>query len=101
VDVGDVAERIDGIAGCHLALPEPKDLAAKMRLVQRADCRVNAREKIQELSVANIAFKLESFYRDTLSRWNRTVGLDGRRSGERVSVLTVESSITNSNFSVD
>ncbi len=69
VDVGDVAERIKGILGCHLALPEPEDLASKLRLVQQAGGRVSAREKIQELSVKNIALKLERFYRDTLARF--------------------------------
>jgi len=30
VDVGDVAERIEGIEGCHLAVATPEDLAAKL-----------------------------------------------------------------------
>jgi len=30
VDVGDVAERIEGIEGCHLASPEPAELAGKL-----------------------------------------------------------------------
>lgn len=71
LDVGDVAERIEGIAGCHLAVPEPADLAAKLRMVQRTDCRVSAREKMQELSIRNVALTLERFYRETLTRWSQ------------------------------
>lgn len=33
VDVGDVAERIDGIEGCYLAEPQPENLALKLRQV--------------------------------------------------------------------
>jgi glycosyltransferase involved in cell wall biosynthesis len=100
VDVGDVAERIEGMVGCHLALPEPEDLAAKLRWVQRTHGRVSAREKIQELSVRNIALKLERFYRDTLSRWNRTVELEGCRRCDRATVTTGEPPVTNRNIGV-
>src|SRR5207245_1424254 len=30
VDVGDVAERIEDLEGCHLARPQPAELAAKL-----------------------------------------------------------------------
>lgn len=83
VDVGDVAERIGGIAGCHMALPEPEDLAAKLRLVQRTADRVSAREKIEELSLRNTALKLESFYRDTLTRWKGTATTIARPSQDK------------------
>src|SRR6266545_1227136 len=33
VEVGDVRERIEGIAGCYLAAPDPADLASKLALV--------------------------------------------------------------------
>ena len=33
VDVGDVRDLIKGLEGCYLALPQPSDLAAKLRLV--------------------------------------------------------------------
>jgi teichuronic acid biosynthesis glycosyltransferase TuaC len=100
LDVGDVAERIEGIAGCHLALPEPGDLAAKLRLVQRTNRRVNARERIQELSVRNIAHRLECFYRDTLCRWNRTPGLEEGRRYVQSKVNTGERLAPKRNFGV-
>jgi len=100
VDVGDVAERIEGIAGCHLALPEPGDLAAKLRRVQQAEGRVNAREQIQELSARNSALKLECFYRDTLSHSNQTFGLAEGRRGEGATVTTGEPPVKNRNIGV-
>ena len=67
VDVGDVVERFKGIDGCHLSAPNPGDLAAKLTLVRQAGVRLNAREQVQELSLRNVACRLESFYRDTLA----------------------------------
>ena len=95
VDVGDVAERVEGIRGCHLASPQPDDLAAKLMLVRRADCRVSAREAIQELSVTNIALKLERFYRETLSRWDGTVEMEGCRDCDGTAATTSQPSLGN------
>ena len=81
VDVGDVAERLAGIAGCYLAWSEPEDLAAKLRFVRLTNCRVNARERIQELSLRNIARRLEGFYHDTISHWSQSAALRGGREG--------------------
>jgi len=67
VDVGDVFERIEGVAGCHLSLPEPEALAAKLMLVRLANGRVSAQHQIQELSLQKTALRLERFYRETLS----------------------------------
>lgn len=72
VDVGDVGERIEGIAGCYLSLPEPEALAAKLMLVRLAGSRVRAQAKVQELSLQKIALRFERFYRETLSLWNQT-----------------------------
>lgn len=90
VDVGDVAERIEGLAGCHVALPESEDLAAKMRHVQQTGARVSARERLEELSARNVASKLEDFYRITLDRWNRAVESKGCPGDERGPVTTSE-----------
>ena len=54
VDVGDVRERIEGIHGCYLALPESDDLSAKLRLVYSGPDRVAGRIKMQDLSVERI-----------------------------------------------
>jgi glycosyltransferase involved in cell wall biosynthesis len=72
VDVGDVGERIEGIAGCHLSSPQPEALAAKLMLVRQADCRVSAQAKVQELSLQTIALRLDRFYRETLSLSRQT-----------------------------
>jgi teichuronic acid biosynthesis glycosyltransferase TuaC len=40
-DVGDIAERIEGIEGCHLARPEPADLAEELSLVRERRQRLD------------------------------------------------------------
>lgn len=67
VDAGDVAERLHGIAGCHVALPQPDALASKLLLVRQANSRVRAHAQLQELSLPKIALRLERFYREILS----------------------------------
>jgi teichuronic acid biosynthesis glycosyltransferase TuaC len=64
LDVGDVRERIQGIDGCYVALPNPDDLAAKLCLVHRSFSRVNGRVKMQELSIERIALSLKGFYEE-------------------------------------
>ena len=73
LDVGDVRERIHGIDGCYLALADPEDLAAKLRLVQSGPRRVNARPRMEELSIERIAMRLKQFY-DELSAASRQQG---------------------------
>jgi glycosyltransferase involved in cell wall biosynthesis len=67
VDVGDVAERIQGIEGCHLSSPEPSDLAAKLRLVRQSGKRLNCRACLAELSITRVAEKLKECYEDILA----------------------------------
>ena len=62
VDVGDVKERIEGISGCHLAEPEPLDLAAKLQVVAGGPRRVEARARIEELSLERVAARLQEVY---------------------------------------
>lgn len=66
VDVGDVRERIQGIAGCYLASPEVGDLAAKLRLVDTGPRRVAGRIRMQVLSLECIARRLKRFYEEIL-----------------------------------
>lgn len=66
VDVGDVRERIDGIEGCHIALPDPDDLGDKLSLVAANKGRVAGRAKMQSLSLEQTALHLGSFYREAL-----------------------------------
>jgi glycosyltransferase involved in cell wall biosynthesis len=64
VDVGDVAERIEGIDGCHLARPTPPDLGAKLSLVRQRGKRVDCRSRLEELSIMRVAHKLKRCYED-------------------------------------
>jgi teichuronic acid biosynthesis glycosyltransferase TuaC len=66
VPVGDVPQRIEGISGCHLAEPEPQDLARKLELVYKSRQRLSCGEKLRELSCQTIAARLEQFYVEIL-----------------------------------
>lgn len=66
VDVGDVRERIGGISGCHIALPDPHDLGAKLELVRARGGRITGREGVWHLSSEQNALKLSQFYHECL-----------------------------------
>jgi len=68
VDVGDVRERIQDVAGCYLALPEPADLAEKLRMVHHGPKRGAGRIKMQDLSLERVALRLREFYGELLWR---------------------------------
>jgi len=67
VDVGDVHERIGGVAGCHLAGAQPEDLCLKLRDVYAGPRRIAGRDKVQELSLTQIARRLHELYTETLT----------------------------------
>jgi len=67
VDVGDVKERIDTIEGCYIALPDPLDLADKLKLVQAGMRRVSGQISMHELSLDQVAISLMNFYKELLS----------------------------------
>jgi len=62
VDVGDVRDRLSGIEGCFIAEPTPEDLAAKLAIVFEGSGRVEAREKLAELSLGSVADRLQDVY---------------------------------------
>jgi teichuronic acid biosynthesis glycosyltransferase TuaC len=64
VDVGDVSERLSGIAGCHLSSSTPEDLAAGLLTVYSGNRRVDGRLKMQALSLESIAVQLKNVYDD-------------------------------------
>ncbi len=68
VDVGDVAERIEAIAGCYLAQPEAADLASKLSLVCQRRRRLDCRDQLQDLSLLNVARHLKGFYEEVALR---------------------------------
>jgi teichuronic acid biosynthesis glycosyltransferase TuaC len=66
VDVGDVGERISGIEGCYIALPNSDDLGAKLCLVRSREERIAGRESVRHLSLEETASKLMHFYHECL-----------------------------------
>jgi len=73
LDIGDVRERIEGIEGCYLALPNPSDLAAKLSLVLAGPSRINGRTKVEALSLQKIAVRLAKFYKHIVGQKLGTV----------------------------
>ena len=54
VDVGDVAERVEGVEGCYvISSREPKDLAEALKKVLKFDGRTHGRERIIEQGLTN------------------------------------------------
>jgi glycosyltransferase involved in cell wall biosynthesis len=64
VEVGDVAERIEGIEGCYLAQPRPAELAEKLGLVRERGRRLDCRAQLEELSITKVAQKLKRCYEE-------------------------------------
>lgn len=63
-DVGDVAERIEGIAGCYLCDRTVESLADGLGAVHRRSARLRCRGQIASISTEAIARRVESVYRD-------------------------------------
>jgi glycosyltransferase involved in cell wall biosynthesis len=70
VDVGDVRERLRGIDGCYIALPEAADLALKVQMVITGSHRVAGRHAMEELSLNRIALRHKQLY-DEVTRWQQ------------------------------
>jgi glycosyltransferase involved in cell wall biosynthesis len=66
VKVGDVAERIAGLEGCHLAAAEPGELARKLLVVANQKTRINAGPALSALSIRKVAERLKAFYSEVL-----------------------------------
>jgi teichuronic acid biosynthesis glycosyltransferase TuaC len=66
VDVGDVAERISNIEGCHLVGTEPENIALGLLEVWRRNRRIDSTNFIQTLSIRVIAERLKGFYGELL-----------------------------------
>jgi glycosyltransferase involved in cell wall biosynthesis len=66
VDVGDVAERIEGVEGCHVVpTREPRDIANALSKAIEFNGRTNGREKIIEMRLTNsqVAERLMTIYK--------------------------------------
>jgi glycosyltransferase involved in cell wall biosynthesis len=67
VDVGDVVERLAGIAGCEIALDhEPETIAAALERVLLHGERIKGREAIEDLDERIITDKLMRIYRGVM-----------------------------------
>jgi glycosyltransferase involved in cell wall biosynthesis len=62
-DVGDVAERIEGIEGCFLSERNSQSLADCLEGVFRRGARLNCRHKIASIALGAIADRVVSIYR--------------------------------------
>ena len=65
VDVGDVAERVDGVEGCYVVRTrEPKDIAKALSQAMTFEGRTNGREKVVEMGLCNeqVAERLLAIY---------------------------------------
>lgn len=69
VDVGDVAERIEGIEGCYIAERNPQEIADKLKQALAFNSRTKGRERIIEFGLTNdlVAKKLIEIYKNILS----------------------------------
>lgn len=66
VDVGDVAERVDGVEGCYVVRTrEPKDIAKALSQAMTFEGRTNGREKVVEMGLCNeqVAERLLAIYK--------------------------------------
>lgn len=86
VDVGDVAERIEGVEGCHLSAAKPAALAAKLELVRQRGERLGNRMRLEELLIQNTAEKLKQFYEEIL-RKNRAAESGAAKNSFSVPVI--------------
>jgi glycosyltransferase involved in cell wall biosynthesis len=68
VDVGDVARRINGVSGCYLCERTPEDVATKLHQALDGCSSTNGRDKIQHLSLQNIAQEVIAVYEDLIGR---------------------------------
>jgi glycosyltransferase involved in cell wall biosynthesis len=62
VDVGDVAERLEGLEGCYLSGDTPEELSEKLLQVYEGPRRVKSRGGIEELGIERTAYRLRALY---------------------------------------
>ena len=64
VDVGDVAERLQGINGCYICDADPESIAYSIERVFSGQGSVLGRVKMKEITVKKIAYKILNFYKE-------------------------------------
>jgi glycosyltransferase involved in cell wall biosynthesis len=70
VDVGDVAQLISDLEGCHLAADEPNDISEKLRQVYLKPRCESGRKRIRELSRDEVSRRILAFYEAILVRYH-------------------------------
>ena len=85
VDVGDVRERLQHIAGCFLAEPTPDDLATKISAALSHEGRVPGRESVEDLSLDSVAARLCAIY-ETVSKGSQQTDRLAQPSGAPATV---------------
>jgi teichuronic acid biosynthesis glycosyltransferase TuaC len=78
-DVGDVAERIEGIEGCFLSERDSQSLADCLEAVFREGARLNCRHKMACLALSTIADRIASIYRKVSGRVEETLSKSARQ----------------------
>lgn len=71
VDVGDVAERTEGVSGCFVVKSrEPRDIAEALKKALTFNGRTNGREKILEAGLTNeqVAKRIIAIYEDIINK---------------------------------
>ena len=71
VDVGDVAERTEGVSGCYVVpTREPMDIAEALRKAIAFEGKTNGREKILEYGLTNelVAKRIIKIYEDIINK---------------------------------
>ena len=81
-DVADVAERIEGIEGCHLSSGNKTDLANCLEAVFQRGRRLECRNKISSIALDMIADRIVAIYRSVLP------GAPGARKQHRANDCT-------------
>ena len=69
VDVGDVAERVEGVDGCYVVhTREPKDIAEALQKALAFQGKTNGRQRIIEIGLSNeqVAKQLKEIYKNIL-----------------------------------
>jgi teichuronic acid biosynthesis glycosyltransferase TuaC len=72
VDVGDVAEILDGVEGCYICRRDASSIAATLRVALEQGRRTNGRAAIRHYELGSIARRVIEVYRETLTRKEMT-----------------------------
>jgi len=67
VDVGDVAERIEGVEGCYLCQRTPQDIADKLELALARGGRTKGRDAVRHLALERVAERMLAVYQKALA----------------------------------